>query len=442
MWILDIFRINKIKSENEKLRIEIDEVKNDLSLIKLTKEESEYLNLKKEIEFKTNELCELKNKEEETLKRMKSDENALLEKIKSLNEELIQLDEELLLQSFGLYTPRYNLVESKSYKNKLDEIRRKQKDMIKNKTALNYYDGWTLDGSIQKGRAMNNDNMKMVLRAFNNECEASIQKVKFNNITSIENKIIKSAEAINKINVRNKIEITKAYLNLKLEELYLAYEYECKKEEEREEQRQIKERLREEAKRLAEIEKLKEKVRKEKEHLENALAKYKEQLVSAPDELSVEIENKIAELEDAIQNAIKKEEDIENEEANNRAGYVYVISNIGAFGENVYKIGMTRRLEPFDRIKELSSASVPFSFDVHAMIFSEDAPGLENTLHKEFANNRVNLVNKRKEFFNVTLEEIERVVKSNHNSTIEFTKIAIAEEYRQSELMRNDKKEV
>lgn len=442
MWIIDIFRINKIKSENEKLRIEIDEVKNDLSLIKLTKEESEYLNLKKEIEFKTNELCELKNKEEETLKRMKSDENALLEKIKSLNEELIQLDEELLLQSFGLYTPRYNLVESKSYKNKLDEIRRKQKDMIKNKTALNYYDGWTLDGSIQKGRAMNNDNMKMVLRAFNNECEASIQKVKFNNVTSIENKIVKSAEAINKINVRNKIEITRAYLNLKLEELYLAYEYECKKEEEREEQRQIKERLREEAKRLAEIEKLKEKVRKEKEHLENALAKYKEQLVSASDELSVEIENKIAELEDAIQTAIKKEEDIENEEANNRAGYVYVISNIGAFGENVYKIGMTRRLEPFDRIKELSSASVPFNFDVHAMIFSEDAPGLENTLHKEFANNRVNLVNKRKEFFNVTLEEIEKVVKSNHNSTIEFTKIAIAEEYRQSELMRNDKKEV
>lgn len=441
MWIVDIFRINKIKSENEKLRIEIDEISNELNLNKLTKEEAEYLDLKQEIESKTNELFELKNREEEALKRMSEEENTHVEKIKSLKNELILLDDELLLQSFGLYTPRYNLMDSTSYKNKLDEIRRKQKEMIKSKTALHYYDNWILDGSKQKGRAMNNDNMKMVLRAFNQECEASIQKVKFNNITSIENKIIKSAEAINKLNIRNKIEITKTYLNLKLEELYLAYEYECKKEEEREEQRQIKERLREEAKRLAEIEKLKAKVQKEKEHLENAVLKYKEQLISASDELAVEIENKIVELEDAIQNAIEKEKDIENQEANNRAGYVYVISNIGAFGENIYKIGMTRRLEPFDRIRELSSASVPFKFDVHAMIFSEDAPGLENTLHKEFANNRVNLVNTRKEFFNVTLEEIEKVVKSNHNSTIEFTKMAIAEEYRQSELMRNNKKE-
>lgn len=436
MSIFDIFRINKIKRENE-------ELKKELSIITLTKEECQYIDLKKEIENINLKISELRSQELEYLKKiedkkfeLKNEEDSHLKKLKSIQDEIVVLEDELLLQSFGLYTPRYNLVDSASYKKKIDEVRAKQKEMIKNKTALYYSNDWTLDGSKAKGKAMNNDNMKLVLRAFNMECEASIQKVKFNNITSIENKIIKSAEAINKLSVRNKIEITNKYIQLKLEELYLAYEYECKKEDEKEEQRQIKEQMREEAKRIAELEKLKDKVRKEKEHLENALVKYQKQLVNSTGQLSVEIENKIKEIEDAIEVTIEKEQDIENNEANHRAGYVYIISNIGAFGENIYKIGMTRRLEPFDRVKELSSASVPFNFDIHAMIFSEDAPGLENALHKEFSNNRVNLVNKRKEFFNVTIDEIERVVKENHNSTIEFTKLAMAEDYRQSLMIR------
>lgn len=419
---LDIFRVKKIKEENEKL-------KNKLDLIQLTKEELEYVDLKTIISDTKKEISQLKEIE-----------NEYINKINLAKDELIILDEELLLQSFGLYTPRYNLVNSQEYKNQLDSIRAEQKEMIKNKKALNYYDGWTVDGSKQKGTAMNNDNMKMVLRAFNNECEASIQKVKFNNIASIENKIKKSYEAINKINTRNRISITNKYFQLKLEELYLAYEYECKKEEEREEQRQIKEKLREEAKRLAELEKMKDKVRKEKEHLLNALTKYQEQLKSSNEKLSIEIKEKIKEIEESIELVNQKEKDIESNEANNRAGYVYVVSNIGAFGEDVFKIGMTRRLEPLDRIKELSSASVPFSFDIHAMIFSEDAPGLEKTLHREFANNRVNLVNTRKEFFKVPLSEIEKVVKENHNSTIEFTKLAMAEEYRQTLLIRENMK--
>ena len=142
--------------------------------------------------------------------------------------------------------------------------------------------------------------------------------------------------------------------------------------------------------------------------------------------------DKIKELEDKIATLEKARNDVEKREANTRAGYVYVISNIGSFGENIYKIGMTRRLEPLDRVKELSNASVPFEFDVHAMIFSEDAPKLENTLHKHFKNKEVNKVNYRKEFFNVNLDEIEKVVKTNHNATVTFTKIAKAEQYRKS----------
>ena len=123
-------------------------------------------------------------------------------------------------------------------------------------------------------------------------------------------------------------------------------------------------------------------------------------------------------------------------EANQRAGYVYVISNIGSFGEGIYKIGMTRRLEPEERIHELSDASVPFNFDIHAMIFTEDAPALENTLHKAFEDKKVNMINQRREFFNVTLNEIKEVVKNNFDKSVEFIDIAPAEQYRETENLK------
>ena len=124
--------------------------------------------------------------------------------------------------------------------------------------------------------------------------------------------------------------------------------------------------------------------------------------------------------------------DIDYREANQRVGYVYVISNIGSFGENIYKIGMTRRLNPQERVDELGNASVPFNFDVHAMIFSKDAPALENALHHAFDDRKVNMVNKRREFFNVSLDEIEKVVKENFDGSVEFEKTALAEQYRET----------
>jgi hypothetical protein len=130
-----------------------------------------------------------------------------------------------------------------------------------------------------------------------------------------------------------------------------------------------------------------------------------------------------------------KEKKISLYPANAKAGYVYIISNIGAFGENIYKIGMTRRLDPQERIDELGDASVPFDFDVHAMIFSEDAPGLENALHHAFENRRLNKVNIRREFFNVTLDEIKAVVKANYDKTAEFIDLPEAEQYRVSQKM-------
>ena len=127
--------------------------------------------------------------------------------------------------------------------------------------------------------------------------------------------------------------------------------------------------------------------------------------------------------------------DIDYREANKRAGYVYIISNIGAFGENVYKIGMTRRLDPQERIDELGDASVPFDFDVHALIFSDDAPSLENALHRAFDNRRLNKVNAKREFFKVTLDEIKAVVRQNYDKTAEFIDLPEAEQYRVSQKM-------
>ncbi|WP_272031250.1 GIY-YIG nuclease family protein [Oceanobacillus kimchii] len=190
--------------------------------------------------------------------------------------------------------------------------------------------------------------------------------------------------------------------------------------------------MREEKKVQDEIKKERKKLEKDEKHFTNAFEKYKKQLEEANTEIHIEIEKKMAEIKLQLEKIKKEKEVVDYREQNARAGYVYIISNIGSFGENIYKIGMTRRLEPMERINELGSASVPFNFDVHAMIFSDDAPDLENKLHKAFINKQVNKVNTRKEFFDVTLEEIVEVVENNFDKTVEFTKIAEAEDYRKS----------
>jgi hypothetical protein len=147
------------------------------------------------------------------------------------------------------------------------------------------------------------------------------------------------------------------------------------------------------------------------------------------DEKKTELKGKLDDVDVAIK-------DVDYREANQKAGYVYIISNIGSFGEGVYKIGMTRRLDPMERVRELGDASVPFNFDVHALIFSDDAPKLEAALHREFASRKINIVNQRREFFRVSLEEIEKVVKENYEKTVEFDVVPDAMQFRTSEELR------
>lgn len=384
-----------------------------------------------------------KKRADKELKKLNDSKDAIQHRKEQLEKEyeakkkqLVILDEELLLQSYGFYDPKFDLESSAQYKLKLDEIREQQKALVKEKRATDHFDGWVLEGSRQQGRVWNNQNIKMAVRSFNNECDVAISKVKFNNIDVMERRIENSYRQINKMNEKNKITITNEYKNLKLQELYLAYEYEQKKKEEKEEQQRIKEQMREEAKIQKEIEEQKKKIEKEETHFKKALNEMIKRHQSASDKEKELLEQKIKELEAKLEQTKKNKEDVLWREQNTRAGYVYIISNIGSFGEDCYKIGMTRRLEPMDRVRELGDASVPFTFDVHAMIFSEDAPKLERALHQAFDHKRVNLVNSRKEFFYVTLSEIEEVVRREHNKVVEFTKLAEAEQYRQSQKIR------
>lgn len=419
MGILDLFKA----TENENLKKEVESLKSQLS-----PEQLSIVDLKKEItkleDKKTNLNIEITNLDQQIAQK------------KNL---IIELDDEILFQDFSLYKPIYDFATSDEYKERLDKIRANQKIMIKNKTAVNYFDGWTVDGSKVKGRKMTNDNIKQILRCFNSECENVIDRVKFNNFDSMKARIQKAFDSLNSLNSTNRVQLTQAFLNLKLDELSLAYEYQRKKQDEKEEQKRIRAELREQALVEKELEEARKNTLKDKEHYEKAINKITTQIELENDEIKKqELLNKKIELENQLSEITKKLEDIDYRQKNQKAGYVYIISNIGAFGENVYKIGMTRRLEPEERISELSDASVPFNFDIHAMIFTDDAPALENALHKAFENKKVNMINKRREFFNVTLDEIKKVVKDNFDKTVEFKDTAPAEQYRETLKIKNN----
>ncbi len=231
------------------------------------------------------------------------------------------------------------------------------------------------------------------------------------------------------------VKLTDEYLQLRLKELWLTHEYQEKLHEEREEQRRIREHIREEKRSLREMEAARQEAEKEKIRYKIALEKTREELNGR---FGAERENLVTKISELETNLLKAKE-LKNRAISmaqiTKAGFVYIISNIGSFGENVFKIGMTRRLEPTDRVRELSGASVPFSFDVHAMIYSHNAPELENNFHKKFKYKRLNLVNGRKEFFNVSLQEIADCA-ADLNHEIQITKLAEARDFRETVALR------
>lgn len=355
------------------------------------------------------------------------------DELSKLQSEIIVAGDAIEMESFSLYTPRYSFVSSAEYKERLDQVRSKQKDMIRDKTACVCSTEWTVNGSKVEGRKQTNDNIKLFLRAFNLECESAVSDVKFSNYTRCQERITKAYDAINALGRVSHITISPRYHNLKIDELCLAHEYALKKQQEKEEQAEIRRQQREQAKLDKEIAEARKAAEKERQHYEQALANIDTQIAACTDpEQKAALKVKRTEIRDGLDGVEAKLEDIDYRQTNQRAGYVYIISNIGAFGENVYKIGMTRRLNPMERVDELGDASVPFVFDVHAMIFSADAPALESALHRAFEDRRINKVNPRREYFRVTLDEIKEVVRRNHDKSVEFIDVPDAEQYRQS----------
>ena len=438
-WIVTFVVIVKLmlsRNKYKKATLLLAEENEELEKIKNKVLEVEKMDLLKAIEKfdeMNNKILKLKSQKEKL-------DDELLKTTNQLNkqkEKLEAVNDELNMESFALYKPKYDFANSSQYKFKLEEIRKNQKEMIKSKKAVHYSKDWTINGSASEGRKMTNNNIKMILRSFNSDCEAAINKIKFSNLERIENRIYKSFEQLNKLNEVNQVSITQEFLNLKFDELHLGYEYEQKKELEKELLREEREKEKENRKVLQEIERKKRSINKEILHYENALDELENKILIASDSEKLELKNKLSEIKEIIRKYNDEKEELDYRLENIGAGYVYIISNIGAFGENIFKIGVTRRLEPLERIRELSSASVPFKFDVHALIFSYQAYNLEKELHNLFDNKRVNLVNNRKEFFNISIDEVETALAKYKDLTFEFNKIPDAEEYRETLKLRN-----
>jgi hypothetical protein len=411
---------------------EIQQLKSQLEKYKpITDIEKEVESQKKSLEqIISSKNTDIKNIETE-FNTLKSNYQSALETYKNLRKEVSVFESKLDLIEFGIYEPVYDFEKSDDYREEQNKIIQIQKEMIAADTAAICNANWKVEGSESKGQAIVKVYKKLMLRAFNGECDVLIAKVKWNNVNQMKERMQKLFDAINKLGQGFQVYLNNQYLDLKQKELTLEHEYQSKRQQEKEELRAIQEELREEEKAKREFEQAQKEAEKEEATYQKALDKIRKEYESATGEKHDKLLLQIEVLEKELKDAQEKKERALSMAQQTKRGHVYVISNIGSFGENVYKIGMTRRLEPTDRVKELGDASVPFHFDIHAMIYSDEAPTLENELHKAFTNKKVNMLNYRKEFFNVSIDEIENKVKEIGLGA-EFSRLPEAMEYRET----------
>jgi hypothetical protein len=359
-----------------------------------------------------------------------------LTRYQELQKEIAIGEDSLEDLSFGLYKPHFTFQTPEEYKDKIELLRNQQRDVVRDGRAAECHIPWTVGNSKVEGRRMVRQNSKLMLRAFNGECEAAIANVSWNNAAKMEERIRKAFSAINNLGAVLHITITDLYLMLKVEELRLVQEFEQKRYEIREEQRRIREQIREEERAQKEIDDAITESTSEEEKYSAAVQKARDEATQAMGAKLEKLTEQISRFEAKLDEARRRKERAIARAQITKSGFVYVISNVGSFGERVFKIGMTRRMEPMDRIYELSGAAVPFPYDLHAMLYSDDAPGLEHELHSLFKDRRLNRVNARREFFeDVALDEIEGFVRSKGLSA-QFLKLPEAREYRQTLALR------
>lgn len=402
--------------------------------------EAKIAKLKSKIEDEKAELARIKNQLSlaQELDITLQDIDRKKVELKTIQDEIALANDELGLQEFGFFERQYAFTSSTQYKEKLDNLRASAKELVKSDKAGNIIQPMLLDNSQAKGKAMQKQLIKAAIRGFNGEADALLTKVTVSNVENKVKALKKSFEQINKMYARNLVALSTDYLNLKIQELRLAAEYELQKQEEKELLKEQREKEREDKKLQAEIARQRKQITKDRTHFKQMVDNVTDMIAKASGDELEKLKLQLQEYQNKLNELDQLEEDIDYREGHATAGYVYIISNIGSFGEDVYKIGVTRRLEPLERIRELGSASVPFQFDVHALIFSEEAFALETELHNELVAYKVNKVNGRKEYFRVPFSKIKEVLDKHNELAIELTEVAEAFEYRQGKVRENN----
>lgn len=399
-------QIEKLELDHQKALTNIEELKNQLNSSKFKKLEQDYQNA--------------------------------LSVYKELKKEIDILQGKLDFSDFGFDDPLFLFERSEDYKTKQNEINWQLFRLHSTNKATEFCepnvnkcikDSWIKSGSTDLNRTL-------IVFSFNIECISLLKDIRWNNFEAIIKKFHRIYKYMNQLGKNYCTQITKEYFDLQEQVLHLEFEYQNKVYQEKEEARMIKEERREEEKALREIERERKKAEQEEIYYSKALIKVKKEIENATGTKYDLLLEKINYLETELLEAKENKERAISMAQQTRRGYVYVISNIGSFGHNIFKIGMTRRLDPTDRVRELSNASVPFGYDIHAMIYSEDAPMLETKLHNAFEDKKVNAINGRKEFFKVQLDNIEKVVRES-GIVVDFIKLPEARDYRESLSIQN-----
>lgn len=373
------------------------------------------------------ELGRLRTEHAQLSAALRAEEGQLRAEIAGLQAGLIELRDRVELQEIGILDQPHPLDTAVDLQVQLKQLQTQIKEAAKSDRAVTGVSTWTVNGSTKEGARMVKDICKLMLRAYNNEADNAVRTMKAHSVATAVDRLEKSRATISRLGKTMSIDIQASYHQLRIEELRLTATYVARLAAEKEAEREERARLREEEKAQRDFERERDRLRKEAAHYQSVI----DALRAKGDETAAaEAEAKLADIADAIAG-------VEARAANIRAGYVYVISNLGAFGERMVKVGLTRRLDPQDRIRELGDASVPFHYDTHALVFSADAVGLEQQIHQGLANRRVNLVNLRREFFYATPTEVRDLLASiEGNNLLSFEDTSEASEWRQSEANR------
>jgi flagellar motility protein MotE (MotC chaperone) len=421
-------RVKELAGEVAELRTQLDRV-GGLTLLEI---ERHRLEVAKELEDQRirleRERAEAVSALAAEMAEAEANKKRLLGELEALRADVVETRDVALLQEAGIYEYRHPLASAVSYQAKLREIRDRVKTMVRAEGgAVLHSTEWTVNGSAAQGRKMVREYSKLMLRAYNAEADNLVRGLKPYKLEAAIERLNRVAETIRRLGATMGIGISGEYQALRVYELEVTADYVAKLAEEKEREREEREQLREERRAQQEIERERARLEKERQHYLNAL----QALRANGNETALEgLQAELAEINRAI-------EQVDYRAANIRAGYVYVISNIGSFGESLIKIGMTRRLEPADRIRELGDASVPFRYDTHALFFSDDAVGIEAALHQRLADRRVNRVNTRREFFYATPNEVKQHLLELTGALLSYEEMPEALEFRQSQNIAN-----